>query len=83
MVTVDALNARSALNLSLVCKLKALSCSEVSSEGAGEAERESRPRSMLAAKIRISGTLMSLSLRLETPPEFYNFEPKRPTFIYL
>lgn len=72
-----------ALHLSVVCKLKALSCSEVSSSsmvGAGEAgeaaaERgglASSPRSMLGARIRISGTLISLNLRLWTPRNSYN-----------
>lgn len=65
-------------HLPLVCKLKALSCSEVSSSssrralsveegscghGGGEA---SSPRSMLGARMRISGTLISLNLRLQT-----------------
>lgn len=67
------------LHLALVCKLNMLSCSEVSSssevsdwlaggEGGGALRADnglaSNPRSMLGANMRISGTLISLNLRL-------------------
>lgn len=66
------------LHLSVDSKLNALSCSEVSSlssemvsedgdwwEWRRDGGDSSNPRSMLGAKMRISGTLISLNLRLQ------------------
>lgn len=67
------------LHLSVDSKLNALSCSEVSSLSSERVSEDgerpewrrdggdsSSPRSMLGAKMRISGTLISLNLRLQT-----------------